>query len=57
MKILHLLKSAPDADTMTLVRLLSEGRESEEALLYTGAVDYDELVKKIFDSDQVTCWW
>ena len=57
MKILHLLKSAPDADTMTLVRLMSEGRDSEEALLYTGAVDYDELVKKIFDSDQVACWW
>lgn len=57
MKILHIMKSEPEIDTRQLVDALSEGREASEVSLYAGSVDYDELVTKVFENDQVVCWW
>lgn len=57
MKILHLFKTEPDADTRELAAALSREREAAEMRLYAGAVDYDELVAKVFDNDRVVCWW
>ncbi len=57
MKVLHLFKSEPDADTRAFVRALSRDRESEELRLFAGPVDYDRLVEKVFDNDKVVCWW
>ena len=57
MKILHLLKSEPGAETRQLVEALSEGREASEISLFAGSVDYNELTAKVFESDQVVCWW
>jgi len=56
MKTLHILRSEPDP----LVRLLITGMpggEKKEVSLYRGPVDYDRLVKDIFESDKVICWW
>jgi len=56
MKILHILRSEPNA----LVRLLMAkmvGGYSKEFPLYRGSPDYDQLVKEIFESDKVICWW
>jgi hypothetical protein len=56
-KILHLLKSEPEGDTRQLVEALSEGCEASEVSLSAGPVDYGELVARVFENDQVVCWW
>jgi hypothetical protein len=56
MKFLHIFRSEPD----DLVRLFIRGitaSASREVALYKGGVDYDQLVKEIFASDRVICWW
>jgi hypothetical protein len=30
---------------------------AREVALHRGQVDYDQLVKEIFESDKVICWW
>lgn len=57
MKILHVYRSEPDADTKKLVEIVSEGREASEYKLYEGSVDYDKLVDMVFDADKAVCWW
>ncbi|UCF82504.1 MAG: hypothetical protein JSV50_15070 [Desulfobacteraceae bacterium] len=57
MKILHILRSEPDEMTQLFIRGTSRGAESLTILLYQGEVDYDELVKEIFNSDRVISWW
>ena len=56
MKILHILRSEPDSLVRLLISGMSSG-ESREVPLYRGPVDYDRLVKDIFESDKVICWW
>jgi hypothetical protein len=56
MKVLHIFRSEPD----DLVRLFIRGMNvdsAREVALYRGQVDYDQLVKEIFESDKVICWW
>ena len=56
MKVLHIFRSEPD----DLVRLFIRGmavETSREVALHRGEVDYDQLVKEIFESDKVICWW
>jgi hypothetical protein len=56
MKILHILRSEP----VDLVRTFIGGLKNEtnkEVALSKGQVDYDQLVKDIFESDKVICWW
>ena len=56
MKYLHILRSEPD----DLVRLFIKGmrgQSAKEVPLYRGPVDYDQLVRDIFQSDRVICWW
>ncbi|MDZ7640509.1 MAG: hypothetical protein U5J62_00540 [Desulfurivibrio sp.] len=57
MKILHVYRSEPNADTKKLVEIVSEGREASEYKLYEGSVDYDKLVDMVFAADQAICWW
>ena len=57
MKILHILRSEPVEPTRTFVAEMSRGEAGTEVPLYKGAVDYDKLVKDIFQSDMVICWW
>lgn len=57
MKILHIFKSEPDTETRQLADALSEGREATETALYSGDVDYDDLVRRVFENDQAVCWW
>jgi hypothetical protein len=56
MKFLHIFRTEPG----DLVRLLIRGLDaqaSREVALYKGQIDYDQLVKEIFESDRVICWW
>lgn len=55
MAILHIYRSEPDETTKELAKAMSE--DAVEVHLYKGDVDYEGLVKKIFECDKVICWW
>ncbi len=57
MKILHILRSNPDDMVRLLIKEISAGEKSREVPLYAGAVNYDQLVKEIFQSDRIISWW
>jgi hypothetical protein len=57
MKVLHVLRSEPDAVTRGLIDGMSRSGGGKEVALYEGRVDYDRLVQDIFQSDKVICWW
>jgi hypothetical protein len=56
MKILHILRSAPDASTKRIIEVHSAGNQIATIDLTRGAVDYDKLVADIFANDKVFCW-
>jgi hypothetical protein len=55
MKILHILRSRPDALVQMLVSGL--GESGRVVPLEEGGVDYDALVADIFECEKVICWW
>ncbi len=57
MKLLHILKSAPDERTRILMDIVSQGEEATEVSLYDEATDYSELVDLIFEYEKVITWW
>ena len=57
MKILHILRSEPTELVHGLVGRMSQNETAREVPLFKGAVDYQQLVKDIFESDMVICWW
>ena len=57
MKILHVFRHPPDAQTWELVAALSRDREAAEFPLYQEPVDYDRLIELIMTHDQVISWW
>jgi hypothetical protein len=57
MKILHIFRSKPTEDVLTLAAILSEGNEATTFSLYEGPVDYDRLVALIFENDKTVSWW
>lgn len=56
-EILHILRSEPEELVRRFVKALSQGKNAREVPLYGGRVDYDQLVKDIFEADKVICWW
>ncbi len=57
MKLLHILKSEPDAATEELMKAVSEGNETQTFKMYEDDVDYRKMVKLIFDNDRNISWW
>jgi hypothetical protein len=57
MKLLHILKSAPDERTRTLMDIISQGEETTEVSLYDETTDYSRLVDLIFEHEKVITWW
>lgn len=57
MKILHVYRSEPKANTKTLVEIVSKEREASHFNLFTDKPDYDKLVDMVFAADQTICWW
>ncbi len=57
MKILHVLKSEPDAVIKKVMEPVSKDHEARQFEMYQGDVDYDKLVELIFEHDKVICWW
>ena len=56
MKILHIIKKAPDASTKKIIDLQMAGNETTMIDLYKGGISYDKLVAEVFASDKVFCW-
>jgi hypothetical protein len=56
MKILHILKNAPDAGTKKIIEVQASGNESKVIDLTRGGIAYDKLVADVFASDKVFCW-
>ncbi len=57
MKILHVLKTAPDKNTRTLLDILSKGKEVTVFHLYEEQADYDKFIDLIFEYDKIISWW
>lgn len=57
MKILNIYRSEPDETTKKLVEIVTRDRESETFDLNVENPDYDTLVDKIYEADQVISWW
>ncbi len=57
MKILHILRSEPDDLVRTLIKGMSQGDTLKEVPIHREPVNFDELVKDIFENDKVVCWW
>lgn len=58
--MLHILKTPPDDLQQALMATLSRGHESLQIPLFEQedtAVDYEELLDLIFESDEVVSWW
>lgn len=56
MKILHILKKAPDDSTKKIIELQAAGNEVTTIELYRGSISYDRLVADVFAHDKVFCW-
>jgi len=55
-KVLHILKSAPDASTKKIIEVQTAGNQVTIIDLSAGGIDYDQLVADVFSSDKVFCW-
>ena len=57
MKILHILRSEPDATVKDIVSTTTNGDRSKTTELYAGNIDWSRLVDDIFSHDKIICWW
>ena len=57
MRLLNIMRSKPDDQVRALVQGMSKGQDVRDVPLYEGKVDYDRLVKDIFEAEKVICWW
>jgi hypothetical protein len=55
-KILHILKKAPDASTKKIIEAQSTGNQVTTIDLTKGGIAYDKLVADVFSHDKVMCW-
>lgn len=56
MKILHILKKAPDASTKKIIEVQTAGNQVKVVELYKGGINYGALVADVFTHDKVICW-
>ena len=57
MKILYILRSAPDTNVEKFMDVITNGDESKVQALYNGDINWSTLVDDIFSHDKVICWW
>ena len=56
MKILHIIKKAPDTSTKKIIDLQAAAHQVTTVDLTRGGVSYDKLVADLFSHDKVFCW-
>ncbi|MBW1827032.1 MAG: hypothetical protein JRG99_07985 [Deltaproteobacteria bacterium] len=57
MKMLNIVRSAPDDLEKRFIEAFAEGEENKVITLYEGDVDWSALVDDIFSYDKTICWW
>jgi len=57
MKILHILRTEPEAIVKKFVENLSTEEEANVRALYQDDVDWSVVTEEIFAHDKVICWW
>lgn len=57
MKLLHILKSEPDENTVYFMRDLEDKNDASVVVLNKTETDWEKLIDDIFESDRVFCWW
>jgi len=57
MKVLNIVRSAPDDFVKKLINTFSGDKGNKVIALYEGEVDWSDLVDEIFSHDQIICWW
>jgi hypothetical protein len=57
MKLLNIVRSAPDDLEKKFIETFAEGEENKVIHLYDGNVDWSALVDDIFSHDKTICWW
>jgi hypothetical protein len=55
-KILHILKTAPDASTKKIIEVHASGHQVKTIELYKGGISYDKLLEDVFSHEKVICW-
>jgi hypothetical protein len=55
-RILHILKTTPDASTKKILEVQSAVHQVKTVELYKGGISYDKLVEDVFAHDKVFCW-
>ena len=56
MKILHILKTAPDESTKKIIEVHASGHEVKTIEIYKGGISYDKFLEDVFSHDKVICW-
>lgn len=57
MKVLQIFRSEPDETVQLLSDAISKSEEASTTRLYSGNVDWPQIVDDIFSYDKVICWW
>ena len=57
MKVLHILRTEPDASVKTFMETISAKEESKVTPLYNKDMDWSGLVDDILAYDKVISWW
>jgi len=57
MKVLHILRTEPDASVKTFMETISAEEESKVTPLYNKDMDWSGLVDDILAYDKVISWW
>lgn len=57
MKLLNIVRSAPDDLEKRFIETFSEGEGVKVINLYEGEVDWSALVDDIFSYEKAICWW
>ncbi len=57
MKVLHILRSAPDEMTQILIEKTHVESQAILLPIFEGDIDYTQLIRKIFEADEVISWW
>ena len=57
MKMLNIVRSAPDDLEKRFIEAFAEGEENKVITLYERDVDWSALVDDIFSYDKTICWW
>ncbi len=57
MKVLQIFRSKPDETVKQLSEAISKSEDTSSVKLYSGDVNWSQIINDIFSHDKVICWW